>query len=70
LHVESQAPPSDSRTAQADALLHLDNGFNEFFVGSFWAGLTPALGCEEQAIFSVRQSLVEAQESRRFQNDY
>ena len=35
----------NSRTAPGGiALLRLDNGFNEFFVGSFWAGPTPALG--------------------------
>ena len=61
---------SDARTAPGGiVLLHLDNGFNEFFVGSFWAGPPLALGGEEQSIFSVPQSLVEAQESRRFQYD-
>src|SRR5207244_11677425 len=69
--VESQGNLlSNSRTAPGGiALLHLDNGFQEFFVGSFWAGPTPALGGEEQAILSVPQSLVEAQEGRRSQND-
>ena len=69
--VESQGNLlSNSRTAPGGiALLHLDNGFKEFFVGSFWAGPTPALGGEEQAILSVPQSLVEAQEGRRSQND-
>ena len=69
--VESQGNLlSNARTAPGGiALLHLDNGFNEFFVGSFWAGPTPALGGEEPAILSVPQSLVEAQEGRRFQND-
>ena len=44
--VESQGNLlSNSRTAPGGiALLHLDNGFKEFFVGSFWAGPTPALG--------------------------
>jgi hypothetical protein len=44
--VESQGNLlSNSRTAPGGiALLHLDNGFKEFFVGSFWAGSTPALG--------------------------
>src|SRR5437773_18369 len=61
--VESQGHLlSNSRTAPGGiALLHLDNGFQEFFVGSFGAGPTPALGGEEQAILSVPQSLVEAQ---------
>ena len=36
---------SDARTAPGGiALLHLDNGFNELFVGSFWAGPPLALG--------------------------
>src|SRR6266550_8807573 len=44
--VESQGHLlSNSRTAPGGiALLHLDNGFQEFFVGSFGAGPTPALG--------------------------
>jgi hypothetical protein len=61
---------SNARTAPGGiALLHLDHGFNEFFGGSFGAGPTPALGGEEPAILAVPQSLVEAQEGRRFQND-
>src|SRR5580765_3223311 len=36
---------SNARTAPGGiALLHLDDGFKEFFVGSFWAGPSPALG--------------------------
>src|SRR2546428_8677730 len=44
--VESQGDLlSNSWTAPGRiALLHLDDGFNEFFVGSLWAGPTPALG--------------------------
>ena len=61
---------SDSRAAPGGiALLHLDDGFNEFFVGPLWSGLTSALGGEEQAIFSIPHNLVEVQESRRFQHD-
>ncbi len=43
--VESQGNLlSNSRTAPGGiALLCLDNGFNEFLVGSFWAGLVPSL---------------------------
>src|SRR6266446_9000229 len=51
------------------ALLHLDDGINEFSTGSSGPGPPPLLGCEEQAILSVPQSLVEAQEGRRSQND-
>jgi hypothetical protein len=61
---------SNSRTAPAGiALLCLDNGFNESFGGTFWAGPPFALWWEEQAILSGFQSLVEAQESRWFQYD-
>src|ERR1017187_5520567 len=69
--VESQGNLlSNARTAPGGiALLHLDHGFNEFFGGAFGAGPTPALGGEEPAILAVPQSLVEAQEGRRFQND-
>ena len=44
--VESQGNLlSNSRTAPGGiALLHLDDGFNEFFVGPLWSGLTPVLG--------------------------
>src|ERR1700694_4872146 len=44
--VESQGNLlSNSRTAPGGiALLHLDDGFKEFFVGSFGAGPTPSLG--------------------------
>ena len=36
---------SDARTAPGGiALLHLDDGFDEFFAGPLWSGLTPALG--------------------------
>ncbi len=44
--VESQGDLlSTSRTAPGGiALLHLDNGFNEFFVGPLWSGSTPAIG--------------------------
>jgi len=38
-------------------------------LGPFGRGLPLALGGEEAAILSVPQGLVEAQESRRFQND-
>jgi len=51
------------------ALLHLDDGINEFSTGSSGPGPPPLLGREEAAILSVPQGLVEAQESRRFQND-
>jgi hypothetical protein len=69
--VESQGNLlSNARTAAGGiAPLHLDHGFNEFFGGAFGAGPTPALGGEESAILAVPQSLVEAQEGRRFQND-
>ena len=69
--VESQGNLlSNSRTAPGGiALLPLDDGFNEFFVGSLWSGLTSVLGGEEQAIFSIPHNLVEVQESRRFQHD-
>ena len=61
---------SNSRTAPSGIeLLHLDDGVDEFLVGSPWSGLTAALGGEEPAIFTVPQSLVEAQEGRRFQYD-
>ena len=61
---------SDARTAPGGiAPLHLDDGFDEFFVGPLWSGFTPALGGEEPSIFSVPQSLAEAQESRRSQYD-
>ena len=61
---------SDARTAPGGiALLHLDDGINEFSTGSSGPGPPPLLGREEAAIFSVPQGLVEAQESRRFQND-
>ena len=53
---------SDARTAPGGiALLHLDNGFKEFFVGSFGAGPTPALGGEEQAILALGHDLVKVQ---------
>jgi hypothetical protein len=44
--VESQGNLlSDARTAPGGiALLHLDDGFNEFFVGALWAGPAPVLG--------------------------
>ena len=69
--VESQGNLlSNSRTAPGGiTLLHLDDGFNEFFVGPLWSGLTSVLGGEEQAIFSIPHNLVEVQESRRFQHD-
>src|SRR6266566_7548690 len=51
------------------ALLHLDDGINEFSTGSSGPGPPPLLGRKEAAILSVPQGLVEAQESRRFQND-
>ncbi len=51
------------------ALLHLDDGINEFSTGSSGPGPPPLLAREEAAILSVPQGLVEAQESRRFQND-
>jgi hypothetical protein len=36
---------SNSRTAPGGiALLHLDDGFDEFLIGPLWSGLTPALG--------------------------
>src|SRR5438309_6268495 len=61
---------SDARTAPGGiALLHLDDGINEFSTGSSGPGPPPLLGREEAAILSVPQGLVEAQESRRFQND-
>src|SRR5437764_14482474 len=61
---------SDSRTAPGGiALLHLDDGINEFSTGSSRPGPPPLLGREEAAILSVPQGLVKAQESRRFQND-
>src|SRR5947207_15219559 len=60
---------SDARTAPGGiALLHLDDGINEFSTGSSGPG-PPLLGREEQAILSVPQGLVEAQEGRRSQND-
>jgi len=69
--VESQGDLlSNSRTAPGGiALLHLDDGFNEFFAGPLWSGLTSAPGCKEKAIFLIPQNLVEVQESRRFQYD-
>ena len=61
---------SDARTAPGGiALLHLDDGINEFSTGSSGPGPPPLLGREEAAILSVPQGLVEVQESRRFQND-
>jgi len=44
--VESQGNLlSDARTAPGGiALLHLDDGFNDFFAGSLWSGRTSALG--------------------------
>ena len=44
--VESQGNLlSNSRTAPGGiALLHLDDGFDEFFAGPLWSGLTSALG--------------------------
>jgi len=60
----------DARTAPGwISILHLDNGFNQFLPGSLRSRLTSALGLEKQAIFSVLRRLMEAQESRRFQND-
>ena len=46
LDVESQGDLlRDSRTAPGwIAILHLDHGFNQFFAGSLWSGLTSALG--------------------------
>ena len=69
--VESQGNLlSNSRTAPGwIALLHLDDSVDEFFAGPLWSGFTPALGGEEQAIFSIPHNLVEVQESRRFQHD-
>src|SRR5437879_381117 len=43
------------------ALLHLDDGINEFSTGSSGPGPPPLLGREEAAILSVPQGLVEAQ---------
>src|SRR6266581_945997 len=61
---------SDARTAPGGIkLLHLDDGINEFSTGSSGPGPPPLLGREEVAILSVPQGLVEAQASRRFQND-
>ena len=60
----------NSRTAPSGiALLHLNHSVDEFFAGPLWSGLTLALAWEEQAIFSVPQSLVNAQKSRGFQYD-
>src|SRR4029077_17882778 len=60
----------NSRTAPSGiALLHLDHSVDEFFAGPLWSGLTLALAGEEQAIFSVPQSLMNAQKSRGFQYD-
>src|SRR5438552_11400597 len=57
---------SDARTAPGGiALLHLDDGINEFSTGSSRPGPPPLLGREEAAILSVPQGLVKAQESRR-----
>lgn len=54
-----------SRTAAA-FWLHLENGFNEFLAGSFWAGVAPMLWRKEYAVFSILQCVVEFQERRRF----
>ena len=61
---------SDARTAPGGiALLHLGDGINEFSTGFSGPGPPPLLGREEAAILSVPQSLVEAQEGRRSEND-
>jgi hypothetical protein len=60
----------NARTAPTGiALLHLEHSVDEFFAGPLWSGLTLALGLEELTIFSVPQSLVDAQKSRVFQYD-
>jgi hypothetical protein len=51
------------------ALLHLDDGFDEFFVGSPGSGLAPALRGEKQAVLALGQDLVKVQKGRRLQHD-
>ena len=55
LHAERQSDlMRDSRTAPGwIAIPHLDHGSNQFVAGSLGSGLTPVLGREKQATFSV-----------------
>ena len=61
---------SDARTApRGIALLHLDDGVDEFFVGSPGSGLASAFRGENQAVLALGQDLVKAQKGRRLQHD-
>jgi hypothetical protein len=42
---------------------------DEFFIRSFRAGLTPALGRKQHAVLSLRQHVVEMEQSGRLQDD-
>jgi hypothetical protein len=42
---------------------------DEFFIRSFRARLTPALGRKQHAVLSLRQNVVEMQQSARLQDD-
>jgi len=69
--VESQGHLlSDARAAPGGiALLHLDDGFDEFFVGASGSGLAPAFRGEKQAVLALGQDLLKVQKGRRLQHD-
>jgi len=69
--VESQGNLlSNARAAPGGiALLHLDDGFDEFFVGASGSGLAPAFRGEKQAVLALGQDLLKVQKGRRLQHD-
>jgi hypothetical protein len=69
--VESQGNLlSNTRAAPSGiALLHLDDGFDEFFVGSSGSGLAPAFRGKKQAVLALGQDLLKVQKGRRLQHD-
>jgi hypothetical protein len=61
---------SDSRAAPGwIALFCADHGIDEFFGGSLWTGLTPALRRKQYVVFLVYESFVEVQQGRGSQYD-
>ena len=44
-------------------LFHFNDCVDEFFLWSFWARLTPALGRKQHSVLSFRQHVVEMQQS-------
>jgi hypothetical protein len=71
LHSEGQRNLlRDSRTPPAGiAPFHLDDGVDQFLLGSFRTGMAPTSGGKQSAVLSFGQHVVELQQSGRLQND-